>query len=145
LALAIVARRLAAAGESPFVFASPNNHAQSIISQAPTRAVYRAGRAGRILPLPAQATPEEREEIWRAEGFTPHDLRRTCRTFWAKIGVEETVAKKILGHVPPRSDVTASVYDQHTYLPEMHRALERWEAKLLAIVNADGQGMEVAA
>ena len=120
LALAIVRRRLEVAEDegSAFVFASPFDAGQPIIAQAPTRAVKRA--ADRAL-IPG--------------GFTPHDLRRTCRTFWAKLGIGETVAKKILGHVPPRSDVTASVYDQHDYIDEMLEALKKWEDKLLKIVS----------
>jgi integrase len=93
MALEITQRRLYAA-EGDFVFASPIKVGMPIIPKAPTRALRRA--AHREL-VPA--------------GFTPHDLRRTCRTFWAKLGISETVAKKILGHAPMRSDVTASVYD----------------------------------
>jgi integrase len=81
------------------------------------------------------AKSKDHAALWHKVGFTPHDLRRTCRTYLAKLGVNETVAKKILGHAPPRSDVTASVYDQHTYLPEMYRALELWERHLLAMVT----------
>jgi integrase len=143
LALSIVRRRLEAAGDSPHVFASPIDPSQPLTARAPSNAVRRAGEAGRILRLPTKTgangksrplTPAERAAFWRAHGFTPHDLRRTCRTYLAKLGVSETVAKKILGHAPPQSDVTASVYDQHTYLPEMRRALELWENHLLAMV-----------
>ena len=92
---------------------------------------WRTSRNGEPRPL----TTEQRKAVWRAIGFTPHDLRRTCRTNLAKLGVPETVAKKILGHKPPRSDVTAAVYDQHDYLPEMLDALELWQRHLLAIVD----------
>ena len=126
-ALAIIRGRLDA-DESEFVFASPIDSSQSIIPEAPTRALSRAAKRG-LVP----------------SGFTPHDLRRTCRTFWAKHRVEETVAKKLLGHAPPKSDVTASVYDQYSYLPEMRRALVRWERTVLAIVSARGSELGVAA
>ena len=116
MALEIVRRRLKAAGQSEFVFTSPFDNSQPIIPQAPTRAVQRAALRA-LIP----------------GGFTPHDLRRTCRTFWARLRIEDTVAKKILGHAPPRSDVDAAVYNQHTYLPEMLKALERWEALLVSV------------
>jgi integrase len=125
--------------EPPYVFASPADKGQPITSRAPTRALHRAGELGRIMTLrsdkPGKLSRADRIALWAEKGFTPHDLRRTCRTFWAKAGIPETVAKKILGHVPPRSDVTASVYDQHTYLPEMMEALARWERQLLALVK----------
>ena len=150
MAIAIIRRRLAAASASQFVFASPADPCQPISSQAPGRAMLRAGQAGRIMALPVSEAERlslsqvKRAAIWQEHGFTPHDLRRTCRTNWAKLGIAETVAKKLLGHIPPRSDVTASVCDQYNYLPEMQRALHQWEAHLRAIVAAD-RSLEFAA
>jgi integrase len=144
MALEIVRRRLAAAGTSPFVFASPVNNLQPIISQAPARAVRRAGEAGRILPLPERRnargqtvalTPAERAVFWSAQGFTAHDLRRSARTYWAKLGIMPEIARKLLGHVPPKADVDAAVYNQHAFIDEMSEALATWEARLLSIVD----------
>ena len=134
MALAIVQRRIEAAGDAAHVFASPVIGLAPLTARAPSNALRRAGEAGRVLSSPTPAKLAGAAH-WRAKGFTPHDLRRTCRTYLAKLGVSETVAKKILGHAPPKSDVTASVYDQHTYLPEMHRALEAWERHLMALVE----------
>ena len=129
-ALAIIRRRLSASLDiNPNVFASTVDIADAAITaRAPSRAVQRAA-ARKLVP----------------KGFTPHDLRRTCRTGLAALGVPEIVAKKILGHSPPRSDVTASVYDQHTYVPEMMEALQRWEAHVMKVVHEDEQSMTVAA
>jgi integrase len=120
-AVALLRRRLDAVGTSPFVFASPLDPAQPIIAQAPTRAIQRAARRGLV---PA--------------GFTPHDLRRTARTYWARLGIMPELARRLLGHAPPRSDIDALVYDQHHYLDEMLAALLRWEHLLQAEVG----GME---
>ena len=127
-ALAVIKRRLEDCDESPFVFASPNDTDQPITPKAPTRALKRA--ADRLL-VPG--------------GFTPHDLRRTSRTRWAKLGIEPTLAKKILGHAPPKNDVDASVYDQHCYMPEMRNALARWESDLLGIVSIAPHRLSAAA
>ena len=142
-ALSIIHRRLDRSGGSPYVFASPVDPSRPITARAPSNAVRRAGQAGRLRSsTPAAdhngAAASERLDLWREAGFRPHDLRRTCRTYLAKLGVSETVAKKILGHAPARSDVTASVYDQHSYLPEMRAALESWELRLLRIVAEHG-------
>jgi integrase len=145
-ALRIIRCRLEAAGKSPFVFASPVNRSQPITARAPAHAVQRAAEPVAVFMAAfreqhgcAPSFTEVREGLpegaWVPAGFTPHDLRRTCRTYLARLGIDETVAKKILGHAPPRADVTAHVYDQHTYLPEMRRALEAWERHLLAIVD----------
>src|SRR5262249_9363052 len=142
LALEIVRRRLAAAGNGPFVFASPANGMQPIISQAPTRALRRAGEAGRVLPLPEKTIAagravalkaSERAALWSERGFRAHDLRRSARTYWAKLGIMPEIARKLLGHVPPKSDVDAAVYNQHAFIDEMCEALAKWERALLAI------------
>ena len=83
LALELIQRRLHECPGSVFVFASPADPAKPITSHAPTRALHRAADRGLV---PA--------------GFSPHDLRRTCRTFWARLGIGETVAKKILATLP---------------------------------------------
>lgn len=67
---------------------------------------------------------------------TPHDLRRTCRSELARLSVPEIVAKKILGHAPARSDVTASVYDQYEYIGEMATALMKWQERVSDLVSA---------
>ena len=67
--------------------------------------------------------------------FTPHDLRRTARTHRAKLGIVPELARKLLGHAPPRSDVDAVVYDQHLYQGEMNEALKKWERHLMSIVT----------
>jgi integrase len=125
-ALCIVRRRLELSADCPFVFPSPQAREQPLTARAPARAVQRAAQRG-LLP----------------SGFTPHDLRRTAATILAALGVEEAVTKRILGHAPARSDVLASVYNRHTYLPEMRRALESLERHILALVAGERSASNV--
>ena len=55
--------------------------------------------------------------------FTPHDLRRTCRTGMAALGVPDFVAEKVIGHV---LDGILAVYNRHDYMRERRAALEAW-------------------
>lgn len=64
--------------------------------------------------------------------WTPHDLRRTCRTALAATGVSETVAELTIGHT--RKGI-AGTYDLHRYDAEKKQALEAWERRLLGIVE----------
>lgn len=64
--------------------------------------------------------------------WTPHDLRRTCRTGLAAAGISETVAELVIGHT--RKGI-ASVYDLHKYDHEKRTALEAWERRLTRIVE----------
>jgi len=56
-------------------------------------------------------------------GFTPHDLRRTCRTHLARLGVPRHIAEMILGHV---DNSVAGIYDRHSYFDERRTALDQW-------------------
>ncbi|WP_440996269.1 tyrosine-type recombinase/integrase [Arhodomonas sp. SL1] len=64
--------------------------------------------------------------------WTPHDLRRTCRTGLAAIGVDEVVAEVTIGHT--RKGI-AAVYDLHRYDREKRAALAAWERRLLQVVG----------
>ena len=61
-----------------------------------------------------------------------HDLRRTCRTGLAALGVFEIVAERCLNHA--KKGMTA-VYDVHVYEDEKRNALEAWATRLGLITN----------
>jgi integrase len=64
--------------------------------------------------------------------WTLHDLRRTVRSGLPPLGVPDVVAEAVLAHARPG---IAGVYDLYTYQPEKRDALERWAAKVTAIIN----------
>ncbi|EPY03231.1 tyrosine-type recombinase/integrase [Magnetospirillum fulvum] len=55
--------------------------------------------------------------------FTLHDIRRTLRTGLARLGVDETTAELVIGHVPQG---IVKVYDQHDRMDERRAALQQW-------------------
>ncbi len=63
--------------------------------------------------------------------FTPHDLRSTARSWLTSetIGASVIVAERCLNHT--RGGLLA-VYDQHDYLTERRKVLERWTALIEA-------------
>ena len=65
--------------------------------------------------------------------FTPHDLRRTCRTGLAKLEVADVVAERVLNHAAPGM---AGVYNKHPYIDEMRVALDKWAAHLAGVQNS---------
>ena len=83
------------------------------------------------------------QRIQKAVGFhfTPHDLRRTAATNMSKLGTDDVIIAKILNHSWADRQVT-SVYNRWNKLPEMRQALERWGARLDAIIL--GQPAKVA-
>ena len=66
------------------------------------------------------------------EHFTPHDLRRTCATFLARIGRSDEIIDAVLGH---KKQGIVKVYNQHKYDLEKQKAMEAWERKLQAITE----------
>jgi integrase len=55
-----------------------------------------------------------------------HDLRRTCVSGMARLGIAPHVADKILNHQSGTISGVAAVYQRHEFLPERQEALERW-------------------
>jgi integrase len=61
-------------------------------------------------------------------GWRLHDLRRTCVSGMACLGVAPHVADKILNHQSGTISGVAAVYQRHDFLRERKDALERWGA-----------------
>jgi integrase len=64
--------------------------------------------------------------------WTPHDLRRTARTGFARLGVPDAVAERILNHAA--GDRMVAVYNRHSYLLEMRAALNSWSQRIEQLV-----------
>ena len=73
--------------------------------------------------------------------FTPHDLRRTCASHLAAVGVERFIISRVLNHTD--REVTG-VYDRYGYDKQKRRALERWDRKLKAIIGEPVEGKVVS-
>jgi integrase len=70
-------------------------------------------------------------------GWRLHDLRRTCVSGMARLGVAPHVADKILNHQSGTISGVAAVYQKHEFLPERRDALERWAKHVAGIVEAE--------
>jgi integrase len=68
--------------------------------------------------------------------WTLHDLRRTCATGLAELGVLPHIIECILNHLSGFRSGVAGIYNRNRYLPEMRQALERWANKVDEIVGA---------
>ncbi len=64
-----------------------------------------------------------------------HDLRRTCVSGMARLGVAPHVADKILNHQSGTIAGVAAVYQRHDFLAEREDALERWGAHVAQILS----------
>ena len=62
----------------------------------------------------------------RVPAWRIHDLRRTCATGMAGIGIQPHVVEAVLNHVSGAKAGVAGTYNQYAYLPEKTAALEAW-------------------
>ena len=82
-------------------------------------------------------------------GWRLHDLRRTCVSGMARLGIPPHIADKILNHNAGTISGVAAVYQRHEFLSERQEALERWGAHVADIVaeasgEVDGRVRKVA-
>jgi integrase len=75
------------------------------------------------------------DELSKVTGRRLHDLRRTCVSGMARLGVAPHVADKILNHQSGTISGVAAVYQRHEFLRERKGALERWGAHVAEIVT----------
>jgi integrase len=64
--------------------------------------------------------------------FTPHDLRRTFRTWAEREGINPVVAERVLGHSLGK---LTRVYNRHGYIDEMRSALEAWARHISKLIE----------
>jgi len=79
-----------------------------------------AKRKARAKPLPS----------WRL-----HDLRRTCATGMAELGVQPHIIEAVLNHVSGHKAGVAGIYNRARYEDEMRDALQRWADHLNQIIT----------
>ena len=116
LAARLIRRAIALSGESDFVFPSPVGNA--ITPHAATRAMCRWRKTLKI------------------GDFRVHDLRRTCATGMARLGVPRFHISLVLDHVSvTHGTITGAVYDKYTYDVEKRAALDKWSMHLVKLLK----------
>lgn len=64
-----------------------------------------------------------------------HDLRRTCVSGMARLGITPHVADKILNHQSGAISGVAAVYQRHEFFSERREALDRWGVHVGQIIG----------
>jgi len=62
----------------------------------------------------------------RIASWRLHDLRRTCATQMAELGVQPHIIEAVLNHVSGHKAGVAGIYNRARYEGEMHDALTKW-------------------
>lgn len=67
--------------------------------------------------------------------FTLHDLRRTFATNHARLGTPIHVTERLLNHVSGTISGVAAVYNRHSYLEEMKKAVKAYDGYMEELFN----------
>ncbi len=76
-------------------------------------------------------------------GWRLHDLRRTCVSGMARLGVAPHVADKILNHQAGTISGVAAVYQRHEFLAERRAALDLWGAHIGHVLGEISQDRRI--
>lgn len=115
---AIISRVLKVNGDKPFLFTlrkPVRPEALSAVVAKISKAMVKAGTA--------------------REPFQLRDIRRTCETMLARMGVSSDVRAQLLSH--GLGGVQQRHYDRHSYMDEKRAALKAWAAKLDEIAGGE--------
>jgi integrase len=75
------------------------------------------------------------DQLCGITGWRLHDLRRTCVSGMARLGIAPHVADKILNHQAGTISGVAAVYQRHDFLSERRDALDLWGAHINKILG----------
>jgi integrase len=76
------------------------------------------------------------DKLCGVTNWTLHDIRRTVRTKLSEWSCrDDSTAERILGHISSESRVSR-IYNRWKHFPQMKAALEKYEAKLAALLSA---------
>jgi integrase len=75
--------------------------------------------------------------------WTLHDLRRTCATRMADLGILPHVIEAVLNHVSGHKSGVAGIYNRALYEPEKRQALALWTDRVMALVDGRSSNVTV--
>ena len=73
------------------------------------------------------------------EPWTLHDLRRTCASGMAALGIAPHIVEAVLNHKSGTIKGVAAVYNRHQYAPEKRQALETWADRVARVVAGESK------
>jgi integrase len=112
-----------------------SDQAMAVLSRANKTGEFVFSRSGNAFFQDFSAAKRELDQLSGVTGWRLHDLRRTCVSGMARLGIAPHVADKILNHQNGVISGVAAVYQRHDFLAERKKALEMWGAHVQRAVG----------
>lgn len=80
---------------------------------------------------------QDRGESVEIPHWTWHDLRRTCATGLARLGIPVRVTEAVLNHVSGSGAGIVAVYQRHDFADEKRAALDAWARRVAALIEGE--------
>jgi integrase len=110
-----------------------SDQAMAVLSRADKTGMFVFSRSGTAPLQDFSLAKRELDQLSSVTGWRLHDLRRTCVSGMARLGVAPHVADKILNHQNGAISGVAAVYQRHDFLAERKLALKIWGAHVARI------------
>jgi integrase len=112
-----------------------SDQVMAILNRANKQGELVFSRSGNIPFQDFSVAKREIDLLSGVTGWRLHDLRRTCVSGMARLGIAPHVADKILNHQGGTISGVAAVYQRHEFLAERKEALEKWAAHVRQIIG----------
>jgi integrase len=75
-------------------------------------------------------------KTWQQEIPTPHDLRRSCNSRLARMGIPKEIRDRTLNHITSLRDPESKHYNLYEFQSEKRQALSKWANEIAAIIES---------
>ncbi|MBK5198908.1 MAG: site-specific integrase, partial [Methyloceanibacter sp.] len=110
-----------------------SNDAIAVLNRSPNMGDFVFSLSGTKPFQSFSAAKRELDKLSSVSDWRLHDLRRTCVSGMARLGVAPHVADKVLNHQTGTISGVAAVYQRHEFLAERKDALDRWGAHVTGL------------
>jgi len=113
-----------------------SEHSMAVLKNTDRKGSYVFSLLG-TRPFPGFSRAKRQlDQLSGVTGWRLHDLRRTCVSGMARLGIAPHVADKILNHQSGTISGVAAVYQRHEFLAERRAALNLWGAHVAELIKA---------
>jgi len=74
-------------------------------------------------------------KTWHQEIPTPHDLRRSCNSRLARMGIPKEIRDRTLNHITSLRDPESKHYNLYEFQAEKREALGKWADVIATIIK----------